>query len=86
MALRKKEGRLLVHLLNSSGMQVSSEYVAGDFIPPVGPVRVEVRLAKAPQRVTLEPGSRPLPGRYTDGTWSATIDRIDIHEIVAIEQ
>jgi hypothetical protein len=86
MALRKKEGRLLVHLLNSTGMQVSSEYVAGDFIPPVGPVRVEVRLAKAPQRVTLEPGSRPLPGRYADGTWTATIDRVDIHEIVAIEQ
>jgi hypothetical protein len=86
MALRTKEGRLLVHLLNSTGMQVSSEYVAGDFVPPVGPVRVEVRLAKAPRRATLEPGGRLLTGRHADGTWTATIDRIDIHEIISIDE
>jgi hypothetical protein len=67
-------------------MQVSSDYVAGDFVPPVGPVRVEVRLAKAPRQATLEPGGRPLPGKYADGSWAATIDRIDIHEIITIEE
>jgi hypothetical protein len=86
MTLRKKDTRILVHLLNATGMQVSSEYVAGDFIPPVGPVRVEVRLSKAPSRATLEPGGRPIQGRYSDRKWVATIERVDIHEIIAIDE
>jgi hypothetical protein len=86
MTLRKKDTRLLVHLLNTTGMQVSSEYVAGDFIPPAGPVRVEVQLPKVPSRATLEPGGRPLQGRYADGKWVAAIERVEIHEIIAIDE
>ena len=85
VALRRKDGQLLVHLLNSAGMQVSAEYVAGDFIPPIGPLRVNIRLPAEPKRVRLEPGGQPLPGRYSGGTWSATLDRLEMHEIVAVD-
>jgi len=85
VVVRKKDGRLLVHLLNCTGMQVATEYVAGDFVAPVGPVRVEIRLAKKPSRATLEPGARALQGDYRDGIWTVTIDRLQIHEILAVE-
>jgi hypothetical protein len=45
-----------------------------------------VRLSKAPSRATLEPGGRLIQGRYSDRKWVATIERVDIHEIIAIDE
>jgi hypothetical protein len=84
VVLRTKEGRLLVHLLNLTGMQVGAEYVAGDFIPAIGPLRVEIRMARPPANPVLEPGGRPIAGAYRTGVWSATIPRVEIHDIISI--
>lgn len=83
MALRRKDGKLLVHLGNCTEMQVASDYAASDFVPPVGPVRISLRAAKKPERVTLEPQGRPLTGTWKEGVWTGTVDRLDVHAIVA---
>jgi hypothetical protein len=62
VALRKKENRFILHLINCSAMQVAADYAVNDFVPPVGPLEIRARLASRPSRVTLEPGGRILNG------------------------
>ena len=83
IALRRKNGKLLMHLGNCTAMQVASEYAVSDFVPPVGPLRISLRVAKKPERVTLEPQGRPLTGTWKEGVWTGTVDRLDVHAIVA---
>lgn len=82
IALRRKPRSLLLHIVNCTGMQVAADYVGGDFVPPVGPVKVEIKLPRAPRRVTLEPGARALAGSFANGVWRGTIARVEVHEIV----
>jgi hypothetical protein len=83
VALRRKNGKLLLHLGNCTGMQVAADYSASDFVPAVGPLRISVRMQQKPARVTLEPQGRALAGSWKDGVWSGTLDRLDVHAIVA---
>ena len=84
VALRRKNGKLLVHLSNATGMQVSASYAATDFIPPVGPIGVRLRLKKKPERVTWEPGGARVEGEWRGGMWHGTIERLEIHGILAV--
>jgi len=85
VVLRRKNRRFMVHLINTSGMTTSSEFQNNGAIPAVGPVKLSVKLAGAPTRVTVEPGSRPLAGAWASGSWRATIPRRAVHEIVVIQ-
>ncbi len=84
-ALRRKGARTLLHLVNTTGMQVAPEYAVVDTIPVAGPVRVSLRMAARPARVTLEPGGRAVAGEWKDGTWTGTVERVPIHEILVFE-
>jgi len=81
--LRRKAGQTLLHLLNSTGMQVAADYAVTDHIPAVGPIGITLRLPRRPSRVTLEPGARPLQGTWSNGVWKGTVDRVEIHAILA---
>lgn len=82
-ALRRKDGATLLHLFNSAQMQVAADYAVVDYIPPVGPVSVSLRLDRKPARVTVEPGGQMLKGNWTDGVWTGVLDRVPIHAVVA---
>lgn len=82
VVLRGKAGKMVLHLNNATAMQVAGDHAAVDFIPPIGPLRISLRLPRRPARVTLEPGGRPLPGAWKDGLWTATLDRLDIHAML----
>ncbi|MCS7315931.1 MAG: hypothetical protein NZ554_10670 [Bryobacteraceae bacterium] len=86
VVLRRKHNLLLVHLLNATGMQVAVEYSAVDFVPPVGPLQVGVRLARPPRSARLEPEGVRLEGAWREGLWSVQIPRLALHSIVAIEE
>ncbi|HBY58997.1 MAG TPA: hypothetical protein DEH78_04200 [Solibacterales bacterium] len=79
-ALRRKDGRTYLHLLNASGMQVAGDYSTSDYIPPVGPV--SVRFTQRPGRVVLLPHDREL---VIDAERGVTVPRIDVHAVLAIE-
>jgi hypothetical protein len=76
VALRRKSGKLYVHLLNLTAMQESSEYKAIDFVPEVGPVRVRFPHG-APRSVRLLPGGGELRAPYT-------IDRLHLHAALEV--
>ncbi len=83
--LRRKGETSLLHLCNAAGMQLASDYGAVDFVPPVGPLRLRLRMPRRPRRVSAEPGGRRLEGSWSDGVWSGVLDRLEIHAIVAWE-
>jgi hypothetical protein len=79
VSLRRKDGRLVVHLLNTTAMQVAGDFSAIDFIPPLS--GVSVRFSKPPRSVRLEPGGRIL--KIAAG--AVELPRLDIHAALAVE-
>ena len=76
VALRRKNGRLLVHLLNCTGMQVAGEWAAIDYVPAVGPVKLKFA-GRAPRRVELLPEGRVLRAPFV-------VERLGVHAVVAV--
>lgn len=85
VSVRKKDGKLLIHLANTSGMQVSQQYAIVDFIPSLNQMELIVRLDKKPKRVWLEPEDCDLKTHWSDGKLSIIIPKLDIHSVVVIE-
>jgi alpha-L-fucosidase len=75
--------KLTVSLINTSGPHQSAPVV--DAISPVGPIDLTIRQATKPAKVTLEPAGISLPFGYQDGAIRVTVPRVDIHEIVVVE-
>jgi hypothetical protein len=82
VALRRKDGRTVVHLLNATGMQVAGEYSAIDFVPPVGPVEIALRTAERPKAVAVLPEELILTPEWRDGWARVTVPRLEIHSMV----
>lgn len=78
-----QDGRLVVHLVNTSGDHKSAGII--ESIDPIGPLTVTIRSDKRPQRVSLVPGGQSLRWDYQAGLLNVLIDRIDIHEILVLE-
>lgn len=82
LSLRRKESRMLLHVTNSTAMQVAGNYAALDFVPPLDRISITVR-GNAPSQVTWEPKGFPLPPSPVADGWRVTIPRVEIHGIVS---
>ena len=85
MTLRRKGDTLLVHLLNSAGMQVAGDYAAIDFVPSIGPVMVSLKVPSAPRSIVLQPENRSLPITRNRGRYQVTVDSLHLHSAIAVE-
>jgi hypothetical protein len=83
VCLMRKEGRLLVNLVNTSGPHQTAPIQ--ETIQPVGPLTVTLRLPHKPSRLTLEPGGQPLAFDYRDGAATLTVPQLDIHRVIAVD-
>jgi hypothetical protein len=88
VALREKNGRLLIHLVNGNpGRDTAVSYTSDltvDDIPPVGPIQCRVRCAVPPETATLEPGGEKLPFTFQDGVLEVSVPRLEIHCCVTV--
>lgn len=82
---RTKAGKQILHLLNATNMQVATNYSAIDFVPPVGPMRIRLRLQVPPQNPRWEPGNLPVRGRWEDGRWIVELERLELHRMLVWE-
>jgi alpha-L-fucosidase len=83
---RRRDGRLLINLVNRGAAEVISENrPIVDYLYAVQDIELSVRLPAAPSRVTLEPGEAPLDFEYVDGRAVIEVPCIDIHGVVAID-
>ncbi len=85
VSVRRKGERLLVHLTNMTVMQAGPEFPVVDYVPPIGPLNVTVRLPARPSKVTWEPGANAVESTWQDGVLRASIPRLEIHGVIAID-
>jgi hypothetical protein len=71
--------------LRTNRPQVADRYTTPDFVPPVGPIRVQLRVAKRPSRVALVPGSQPVSWSWRDGVLEATVPQLAIHGVLVVD-
>lgn len=85
LAVRRKDHTLLVHLINTAGMQVASAYTIRDAISAVGPLTLKVRLPEAPAAVSRAPEGEELAHTWEDGVLTVTVPELPIHGVIVIE-
>ncbi len=83
VVVNRQGGKLMVNLVNTAGQHQTEPIV--DSIPPVGPLDVTIRQAARPAKVTLEPAGVTLPFEYGDGEIRLTVPRVEIHEIIVVD-
>jgi hypothetical protein len=84
LAVRRRDDRLLIHLVNTAGMQIGASYTILDFVPPVGPVTVTVRLAAAPVSVSTVPACQ-VTSKWNEGELSIVLPALEIHSVIDIQ-
>ncbi len=79
----RKNGRLQVHLVNTSGDHAREGVIAK--IAPVGPLTVSIRCAEKPSRVTLQPAGASLDFSYENGIARVRVGPVELHDILVVE-
>ena len=83
--IKKKDGKLLVHLFNTSGMQTASRYAVIDYIPPVMDVKMSVNLDAKPISAEWAYGGNSKELRYENGKLTLVLDKLEIHDALVID-
>ncbi len=85
VALRKTaDGKLCVHLLNRANTSVCDDYAVIDHVPPVGPIKLTLKVSEKPQRLEWVPDGGSIPWSWSDGKLMATIPQVGIHGVLAV--
>ena len=84
IVIRKKDGQILIHLINAAGTPVTTQFRHTGVVPPTGPIRFRIRLQAAPSAVVLEPDGAQLAGEYLAGEWRGVLPDLHIHAILRI--
>jgi hypothetical protein len=82
VVLARQRGQLLVNLVNTSGPHRTEPIL--DAIPPIGPLKVAIRQANKPSKVTLEPSGTTLAFQHRDGILRVEVPQVAIHEAVVV--
>jgi hypothetical protein len=83
VSLARQQGKLLVHLVNTSGPHATEPFA--DSLAPVGPLEVKLRTPARPKRVTLEPGGRTLEFTPVGGLLRCRVDAVPVHTMIVVE-
>ncbi|MCD6284680.1 MAG: hypothetical protein J7M39_02050 [Anaerolineae bacterium] len=84
MSVRRKGDRLLIHLANTAGMQVASAYTILDWVPPVGPLTLRIRMDAPPAAVSQVPAGA-VEHAWQDGVLTVQLPKLEIHAVVVID-
>ena len=86
VSLRKKDDRLLLHLLNkATGHPLSAENHAVEEIPVTGPIKITMQLAERPKGVSVYPEDDRLVYKWSNSVLEVELPGIHIHSIIAID-
>jgi hypothetical protein len=86
VALRRTaDGRLSVHLLNTSGLPIPDRYGFTDAIPPLENIGVTLRLPARPSAVSWVPDGGRLKWSWSDGLLRVTVPRLAIHGVLVVD-
>ncbi len=85
VSLSRLDGKLVIHLVNTSGAHWDQENPLFDSIEPVGPLDIAIRGQRGSARVTLEPGAEPVSFEYRAGRTHLTVPSLDVHRAIVIQ-
>lgn len=77
-----KDGRLMIHLVNTSGDHRYADLI--NSIDPVGPMKIRIRSSERPEKVLLQPYGKECGFSYKDGDISLTLPSLEIYDILEI--
>lgn len=82
---QEKENRLVLHLLFAhTTLRGENTEVVEDTVPLYN-VLCSVKCDSKPSKITLEPEGKEIPFEYENGRVSFTVPKVDIHQMVVIE-
>jgi hypothetical protein len=83
--LSRKNGKLYVHLINTSGPHDNPTVMVYEEVPALSNINVSVKLAKIPKSVKLQPGNSKIPFTYKNGNLLVKIPSLKVHSMIEIE-
>jgi hypothetical protein len=84
IVMRKKDGQILIHFINTGGAPVTGEFRHSGIVPPIGPIHFKIRLPAPPSKVTLEPDGTSFAGNYEAGEWRGVLAELYVHSILRV--
>lgn len=85
VTLRRKDGKMMIHLANTAGIQTSAQHTVVDFVPPVGPVELVVHLPEQPERVLLVPRDVRISSVWDDCGLHVKVPELRVHSVIVLE-
>jgi len=82
---RMLNGRLSIHLVNTSGPHANAPDGGITSIEPVGPLTVSTRLKQAPKSITMQPEGKPLDIMWADGRATVAVPQLDLYSILMVD-
>ena len=83
VSLRKLNGTLQVHLVNTSGDHRNTPII--DSIDPVKDIEVALRLPEKPSRIVCQPEGKELRFKYKGGKAIFKVPSLEIYSIIEVE-
>ncbi|MCB1128146.1 MAG: hypothetical protein KDM81_16755, partial [Verrucomicrobiae bacterium] len=85
LCVNRLNGRLAIHLINTSGPHWDQEKPLIEGLAPIGPIGLMLRHPTPPTRLTLQPEGQPMEFDYRDGVVRVTVPQVRIHGILIVE-
>jgi hypothetical protein len=82
---RMLNGKLSIHLVNTSGTHASAPEEGITSIEPIGPLTVSIRLRQAPESVVIQPEGKPLDITWADGQATVAIPQLKLYSILNVD-
>lgn len=86
VSVSRLDGKLTIHLVNTSGAHWDRDNPLFDSIAPVGPLDVTIRVVDKLIKVTLEPGKQAIPFEYREAEIRLTVPSLEIHRAIAVHE
>ncbi len=86
VVVTRSHGQLAVNLVNTAGPHGDPSVYIYDEVPPLGPLAITIRTGAAPTRILRQPAGEAMPFTFADGVVSLTLPRLEIHDILVVEE
>jgi len=80
----RKDGKLLVQLINTNGLHHAANRFTEESIPPVCDICLRIKLDKKPSALRLQPEGKKLSFKWSDGYACVSVPRVDIHSVLEV--
>lgn len=85
VSVGEKHGNMIINLVNTGGNLESPDCVTFDELSQIYNVRVEIKVKKRPDKITLQPSGKQMEFEYCNNTVNFKIDKIELYDIVVVE-